>query len=105
MRPIFLDDIRVPRKKPPHGFWVVLRSVRDAQEYVLEYGCPTYISFDHDLGPIPEDTGYDFAKWLCDLDMDAPGFIPQGFEFFVHSANPVGAANIQTYLDNYLAQR
>lgn len=69
---------------------------------MLNRGCPTFISFDHDLGP-DEKTGYDLAKWLVERDLDSNGaFIPATFEFYVHSQNPVGAANIRNYLQRYL---
>lgn len=92
---LFLDDIR-----DPSGFyWVVARSYKDAVEKVKEYGFPTFVSFDHDLGE--GKTGYDFAKYLVELDMDT-NTMPQNFDFLVHSANPVGAKNICAYLRNYL---
>jgi hypothetical protein len=31
--------------------------------------------------------------------------IPQDFQFYVHSKNPIGAKNIQMYLDNYLTMK
>lgn len=64
---------------------------------------------DHDLGTDREGnllpTGYDFAKWLIEMDMDGIITIPPDFAFTVHSANPVGAKNIQGYLMNYLQRR
>lgn len=72
-------------------------------------GCPSLISFDHDLGledDGSEKTGYDLAKWLVETDLDMDGnFIPEGFEFHVHSSNPVGAANISGLLNSYLSNR
>ncbi|WP_371131695.1 cyclic-phosphate processing receiver domain-containing protein [Sulfuricurvum sp.] len=50
-------------------------------------------------------SGYDFAKWLVEMDMDGKIHIPEDFYFTVHSANPVGAKNIQEYLRNYLLCR
>jgi hypothetical protein len=102
MKPLYLDDIRWP---PKGRDWKIVRDVAEAVEYCQENGCPRMVSFDHDLGDgIP--TGFDFAKWLCEMDMDCGGkFIPTDFEFFVHSANPVGKANIEGYLSGYLSQR
>lgn len=94
---IYLDDIRNPKELRE---FVVLRSMTAATEYVTAHGFPTYISFDHDLAE--ELTGYDFAKWLVELDMQT-NTMPADFEFNVHSANPVGAANITAYLNNYIA--
>jgi len=98
---LYLDDIRTP----PPGEWVICRDVEQAQAICAAHGCPAFISFDHDLG---EDvaTGYDFAHWLVDNDLDTGGaFIPEGFTYNVHSANPVGAANITGLLDGYLEFR
>jgi hypothetical protein len=83
--------------------------VNDAQNLVLTCGVPGFISFDHDLGTDDEGnllpTGYDFAKWLVEMDMDDIITIPRNFLFAVHSANPVGAKNIQVYLYNYLTSK
>jgi hypothetical protein len=98
---IFLDDVR----DPPDGDWHVCRSVAEAQQYCRLWGCPAYISFDHDLGAnVP--SGCDFAHWLVERDLDLAGqFIPPTFGFYVHSANPVGAENIRLLLDPYLKSR
>ena len=101
---LYLDDIRDP--KDP-GF-IVVRSYEEAVSFVLENGAPDYISFDHDLGIDPgviEKTGYDFAKWLVEADMDGKIDIPIHFRFNVHSANPIGASNIESYLKNYLRSK
>lgn len=99
---VFLDDIRTP---PEKGVWITVRNAETAQKFCRVFGCPSVISFDHDLG---EDklTGFDFAKWLVERDLDHAGaFIPKDFDFKIHSANPVGAANIEGLLRPYLAQR
>lgn len=102
---LYLDDIRAP-KDPTY---IISRTVDDAQNLILTCGVPAFISFDHDLGMDKEGnllpTGYDFAKWLVKMDMDGIITIPPGFAFIVHSANPVGAKNIQGYLENYLEYR
>ena len=66
------------------------------------HGMQGYISFDHDLGE-NERTGYDIAKLLVDLDMNGERefALPAEFEFYVHSQNPIGKANIEAYLNNY----
>lgn len=93
---IYLDDIRNPQTE---GF-VVLRSYQEFVDYVLMFGCPSYISFDHDLGNnIP--SGYDCLKWLIDHDLQSQGFIPDDFEINVHSANPVGKENIEKLWNSY----
>ena len=77
------------------------------------------ISLDHDLGDtamqeyynnvrdnytidyknITEKTGMDCAKWLVAESMTKNIPLPQ---IYVHSANPIGSANIMGYLNNYL---
>ena len=44
-----------------------------------------------------EKTGFHCAKWLVDYCLDNDLRLPP---FQVHSANPVGRQNIQSYLDN-----
>lgn len=102
VRPLYLDDERHPTTDRD---WVICRTTNDACEYALRHGCPSEISFDHDLGDgVP--TGYDFAQWLVATDMDRDqSFIPTDFRYNVHSANPVGAANIAGLLDSYLRFR
>ena len=98
MKKLFLDDVR----QPPGDDFIICRSFDEALNYVKEQGCPNFISFDHDLGWGPD--GYDFAKWLIKLDDESNGkFIPKDFIFGVHSANPIGAKNIRTVLDNWLS--
>ena len=97
---LFLDDIRNPDYIGLHGLDVV-RSSEEAKQYVTTHGCPEFISFDHDLGGM--DTAMHFVKWLINKDMDENGaIIPPNFSFFVHSQNPIGKANIESYLNNYL---
>jgi len=104
---LFLDDERFP--PDINLIWVTVRSYEEAVTYCQKHGCPSFISFDHDLGcdkfGNPNKTGYDFVKWLVDMDIEHGTIIPQCFTFTVHSQNPVGAKNIQMYLDNYLNTR
>lgn len=99
---LYLDDLRTPIDES----FVVVRGFEAACEIVLSRGVPSFISFDHDLGADKNGwllpTGYDFAKWLVSSDMDGTISIPDNFSFKVHSQNPVGAKNIQAYMDNYL---
>ena len=99
---LYLDDLRDP--KTP-GEWIVARSMQDALSIIELQGMPDYISFDHDLGEDADGTGYDFAKQLIDLCLTGKATFPDGFEFNVHSANPVGAANITAVLNHYLTWR
>lgn len=102
---LFIDDERFPKDTTRN--FTISRSMEEAVKLIEQQGCPTYISFDHDLGcdaqEIPHATGYDFAHWLVNSDMDGKITFPEGFKFNVHSANPTGAANIQALISNYLA--
>lgn len=102
---LFIDDERFP----PNDYreWVICRNHFEVFERVLEQGMPSYISFDHDLG---EDnwTGYDIAKELVNIDMKTidPAYkFSDNFTFYVHSQNPIGKKNIESYLNNYLSVR
>lgn len=98
---LFIDDERYP---PNDGTnWTIVRSSSEAIEYVLNHGCPTFISFDHDLGG--EDTAMVFLHWLIEKDMDQPGFIPAELTFAVHSQNPIGARNLKCLLEGYLLSK
>lgn len=107
---LFLDDVREP-PYPVFGPWTVARTMAEAQEIVLARGCPYYMSLDHDLGSVDgvvQPTGYDFAKWFIEQDMDGKISIPKDDEDFIynsHSANPVGMMNIMKLLESYLAKR
>jgi hypothetical protein len=100
---LYLDDERTPKTDRP---WTIVRTMKAAIVYILTNGVPDYISFDHDLAQGPGQDGSDFAKWLVEHDLEMGGTaIPEGFQFNVHSANPAGAASIQSLLDNYLEFR
>lgn len=129
MRKLFLDDVRMPinaynlvTEKPglyTSDDWDIVRNYKEFVNYITTNGLPDLISFDHDLSlehikyffnngghqnpPDPSDadfiekTGYDCAKWLVNYVEDNNLKLP---EYIVHSANPIGRKNIQTYLDN-----
>ncbi len=97
---MFLDDERFPSDtwKIPV---IIVRNVNQAVDICEKFGCPSFISFDHDLGS--SSTGYDFAKWLVEQDLNKDGrFIPKDFDFWVHSQNPIGADSIKNYLLAYI---
>lgn len=106
--PLFIDDERLP---PDDGQeWRIARSLTEVASIIGEFGPPTFISFDHDLGE-DEPTGYDIAKKMVAGDLGelqetefAMG-LPQDFSYYVHSQNPIGAENIRKLLDNYLRFR
>ena len=106
MKQLYIDDLRHPKTNKN---WIVLRNYENTIQWLKSHGCPHYISFDHDLGmkgSLEAKSGYDIAKWIVNQDIELNGeFIPKEFEFNVHSANPVGAKNISSLLNNYLKQK
>lgn len=122
MKYLFVDDLRMPGDvtwvKLPFAEWCVVRSFDQAVSWVKKHGFPDVVSFDHDLGHEVFDTtpsglvlavensnersGYDFAKWLIEHDLDTDT-MPGHFAFYVHSMNPVGADNIRNILSNYMS--
>lgn len=102
--------------------WEVVRNYTEFCDYIKEYGVPDFISFDHDLADdhyndlfsdenwvkddsdivlkydeYREKTGYECAKWLVDYCLEHKLELP---DYIVHSANPVGKKNIESYLLN-----
>lgn len=120
MKYLFLDDKRNPKDVTwtligGVGYWGadwnIVRSYDEAVAWVTEHGFPDVISFDHDLGLLHYandysvgKTGYDFAKWLVNYDMDTNS-MPSNFSFTVHSKNPIGADNIRNFLNNYMSNK
>jgi len=100
MMRMYLDDIRDPKGE----FDYIVRN-SDSAIYIMQVdGCPDFISFDHDLGG--DDTAMKVVKWMVERDLDCQWkFIPDGFTFFVHSANICGKDNIESYLNSYLRAR
>ena len=126
MKKLFLDDIRMP-KDCANGLvpsqmskiywdddWFIVRNFKQFIDWISENGLPDFISFDHDLAdihytidysdinwpysnPDMEKTGYDCAKWLGNYCLDKNLSLP---DFIVHSQNPVGKMNINSYLQN-----
>lgn len=98
---LFLDDERFP---PGDGEgWDIVRSVDEACAWVEANGFPSYVSFDNDLGEGARE-GWQFAQWLIDRDLDR-GDMPEDFDFYVHSRNPVRQADIEARLRRYLEFR
>lgn len=105
---LWLDDQRDPFDKnvdwlnySPLGkeveiLWI--KNATDFKNWITDNGLPDGICFDHDLG---EDSasGYDCAKWLVNYCLDNNIFPPL---WSSQSANPVGKANINKLLKNFL---
>jgi len=83
---IWLDDIRTM----PNNFDIWCKTGEEALKYI-DSNSVSFISFDHDLGE-NSITGYDVAKRIEEL---AVNNLIDKLEWQVHSANPVGAKNIE----------
>lgn len=96
---IFIDDER----DPPPGMWLVARTA-SAFEQLLATHSPTVISFDHDLGCDEEGVelpnGQHCARHLIDVALDSTGAFPELRTIILHSANPVGRANMRGLIEN-----
>lgn len=117
MKKLFLDDIRIPKDAIGlvalelnqfylENNWNLVNDYNEFCEYIRNNVMPDFISFDHDLGDehcdeYSEKTGYDCAKWLIDWCLEKKLKLP---DFIVHSANPVGKRNIESYLKNVKKQ-
>ena len=116
---LFLDDIRVPTdvtwvQIPVDQHYTVVRNYKEFVDLITLRGLPKYICYDHDLADghyghglkndeIPYDsynekTGYDCAKWLVDYCFAKKLKHPP---FIVHSLNPIGKKNIESYIISY----
>lgn len=114
---LYLDDVRTPIDSS----WDVVRNYDEFVGFVKLKGLENIevISLDHDLGEgamieyytnvknnftldynnIEEKTGYDCAKFLVAESMNKKIPLPQ---IYIHSANPIGSANMMGYINNYL---
>jgi hypothetical protein len=113
---LYLDDVRTPI----NGEWFVVRNYDEFVAKIKLHGLENFelISLDHDLGEsamieyynnvkenyiidysnITEKTGYDAAKFLVAESIAKKIPLPQ---IYVHSANPIGSANIIGYINNF----
>jgi len=84
---LWLDDVR--SMPSPYNF-----HAKTSQEAIekLKTGKVTHMSFDHDLGPEEAGTGYDVAKWIEEAAYNKE---ISKIAWRVHSANPIGAKNIE----------
>lgn len=91
---LFIDDVRMA----PDDSWYVVKNSQEAKNFIISYGIPDVISFDHDLGET--DTSMIFIHWLIDQILDGNIEFTK-FKFFVHSDNPVGSENIEKTIKNF----
>lgn len=134
VRKLFLDDYRTPRDCIQYMYtrigsgqtiylerdWDVVKNYPEFVKYILDYGIPDLISFDHDLadghyhknmqqGVLNYDaedfekdeykTGKHCAEWLCNYCLENKLTFPR---YIVHSMNPVGTQNIINCIENYI---
>lgn len=118
---LYLDDKRTPTSTiPGYEPWHVVRSYDEFIKWITKNGIPDIISFNHDLGEehmadyfkqfmekgyqIPDydnytsPTGLDCAKWLAEYIQNNNLVLKL---VSVHSTNPVGASNIQSYINGF----
>lgn len=86
---VWLDDIR----SMPPGFDVHVTNAMEAMK-LITLGKVTHISFDHDLGL--EMSGYAVA---CCIEAAAYANRIPRMTWAIHSANPVGRANIKSAME------
>lgn len=113
---LYLDDVRTPNSED----WQVVRNYDEFVAHIKLNGLENYdvISLDHDLGDtamieyytntkpnfeldynrIKEKTGMDCARFLVAESMNKNIPLPQ---IYIHSANPIGSANMIGYINNY----
>ena len=113
---LYLDDVRTPKAED----WIIARNYDEFVASIKLYGLGNFevISLDHDLGEgamieyytnvknnymldynnIQERTGMDCCRFLVAESMNQNIPLPQ---IYVHSANPIGSANMMGYINNY----
>jgi hypothetical protein len=114
-RILFLDDIRDPehvlgRIAVVSNEITICRTVGEAVQAVTKNNTFDSWQLDHDLGFILDsdgnqviigtqepETGMEFLKWAA---YHAKNKWPKG-KIFVHSANPAGRANMESYINSF----
>ena len=113
---LYLDDVRTPLAED----WIIARNYDEFVAVIRLHGLENFdvISLDHDLGDgamieyytnvknnyelnynnINEKTGMDCCRYLVSESMNTKIPLPQ---IYVHSANPIGSANMMGYINNY----
>lgn len=118
MKIIFLDDER----NPEDVFWInypknitdiyIVRTYKEFVKAVNEYLHKDSIedilfSFDHDIQDFNSDgyenTGKTCAIYLVEYMLNNPELdeVKDKLSFIIHSQNPIGKQNIESYINNY----
>jgi hypothetical protein len=99
--------------------WV--KNYDDFTNWIVNNGLPDVVCFDHDLGQdiaieryttggmsktqakklkkLETMSGFDATKWMVNYCMDNDLRLP---DWYIQSANPVGAENIKSYLQSFV---
>ena len=93
---LFLDDERNPTEP---GYTVARNSVMAVITVVKRNELPEFMSLDHDLGA--DDTTMRFLKELHHIWEEKGGDYKSIPRYIVHSANPIGAKNIISYMESW----
>lgn len=93
-----INDPETPFRHPTKDF-VGADSVESAINAVKEFGYPTFLQLDHDLGM--DKNGKEikvmhFLQWLFDT---FPDKLPP--DYSVHSKNPEGINNIHSFMNSW----
>lgn len=92
---LFLDDERMP---PNDGkTWVIAQDFDQFNQILEDRGFPEFVSFDHDLGEGPN--GKACAALLVAISIDNNH--QWNCQYYVHSQNPIGKANIEGLIEGY----
>ena len=117
----YIDDCRTPTETiPGYHPWNVVRNYNEFEKWIIENGIPDLVSFDHDLADehindyfnqvatqgyqnpnyasYKEKTGVDCANFLVEYCQKMKVDLKQ---CCVHSHNPVGAKNIQSFINGF----
>ena len=119
---LYLDDVRTPTTtiKGYHP-WKVVRNYDEFVKHITQNGVPDLVSFDHDLHKEHTDDywsqfelkGYqepDYSSYIEKTGLDCARFLIDHIQAnnslelkqcSVHSANPIGAANIQSFINGF----
>lgn len=118
---LYLDDVRTPTETiSGYHPWEVVRNYDEFAAWITEKGIPDLVSFDHDLaeehmsdyydqlltngfqhpnyGQYKEKTGLDCARFLVEYCQQNNVSLKS---CCVHSHNPVGATNIQSFINGF----
>lgn len=93
---LFIDDERFPITDD----WAIARSSDEAILYIMVFGIPNEIAFDHDLGG--DDTSRIFINKLSNYMLDTGAKFPKGFIYNIHSQNPIGVNWIKSTMDKLI---